>query len=93
VIRIFERKIVREMCGFVEGKERWRIRTHNHIKGILEGTRKLINSLRLRWDGHVERMQYPQMAKILQRLHWKEQEKLEDNVKDGQTRLKRIYLQ
>jgi hypothetical protein len=38
-------------------------------------------------------MQYQQIAKILQRLHWKKQEKLEDNVKDGEARLKRIYLQ
>jgi hypothetical protein len=74
-------------------KERWRIRTNNYIKEMLEDTVKFVKSLRLRWSGHVERMQYQQMAKKLQQLQWTEKEKLEDNEQDGETSLKRIYVQ
>jgi hypothetical protein len=37
VIRIFEREIVRKVCGLVKEEEWWRKRTNNYIKGVLEG--------------------------------------------------------
>jgi thiamine biosynthesis protein ThiC len=48
-----------------------------------------IKSLRLRWYGHVERMQTNDGQNKLQQLQWEIQGK-EDHVKDRRTRLKRI---
>jgi hypothetical protein len=49
-----------------------------------------IKSLRLRWYGHVERMQTNEDQNKLQQLQWKKQGKEEDHVKYGRKRLKRI---
>jgi len=56
MFRIFERKIVSNMCGPLK-EECWRIRM-NRIKGMLEGedTVKFIKSLQLRCYNHVEIM-------------------------------------
>lgn len=54
---------------------------------------KFINSLRLRQIGRVERMQNQRMPqKKLQRLHWKEQGKKENHIKDGWMRWKMIEI-
>jgi len=36
VLRIFEQKIVRKICGCVK-EESWRLRTNKEIKDILQG--------------------------------------------------------
>jgi hypothetical protein len=54
-LRIFERKIVRRICGPINEGESWRIRTHKEIEDILEGADivKFIKSLRPRLCGHI----------------------------------------
>jgi hypothetical protein len=49
-LRIFERKIVRRICGSINEGESWRVRTNKEIEDILEGADivKLIKSLRFR---------------------------------------------
>jgi hypothetical protein len=61
--RIFERKIVRRICGPINEGESWRIRTSKEIEDILEGEDivKFIKYLRLRWCGHIERMNNERM--------------------------------
>jgi hypothetical protein len=83
-LRKFERNIVRRIYGPINEGESWRIRTNKKIEDILEGTDnvKFIKSLRLRWCGHIERMNNERMPKKWQ-LKWKEQGKEEDHVKDG----------
>jgi hypothetical protein len=64
-LRIFERKIVRRIYGPINEGKSWRIRTSKEIEDILEGTDivKFIKSLRLRWCGHIERMNNKRMLK------------------------------
>jgi hypothetical protein len=49
-LRIFERKIVRRICGPINEGGSWRIRANKEIEDILEGADivKFIKSLRLR---------------------------------------------
>jgi hypothetical protein len=65
VLRIFERKIVRRIYGPINERESWRIRTNKEIEDILEGADivKFIKSLRVRWCGHIERMNNERMTK------------------------------
>jgi hypothetical protein len=60
---ILERKIVRRIYGPINEGESWRIRTNKEIEDILEGANivKFIKSLRLRWCGHIERMNNERM--------------------------------
>jgi hypothetical protein len=64
-LRIFERKIVRIIYSPINERESWSIRTNNEIEDILEGADivKFIKSLRLRWCGHIERMNNERMPK------------------------------
>jgi hypothetical protein len=64
-LRIFERKIVRRIYDPINEGESWRIRTNKEIEDILEGADivKFIKSLKLRWCGHIERMNNERMPK------------------------------
>jgi hypothetical protein len=64
-LRIFERKIVRKIYGPINEGESWRIRTNKEIEFILEGAEivKFIKYLRVRWCGHIERMNNERMPK------------------------------
>jgi hypothetical protein len=63
--RIFEGKIVRRIYGPINEGENWRIRTNKELEDMLEGADivKFIKSLRLRWCGHIERMNNEIMPK------------------------------
>jgi hypothetical protein len=57
-LRISERKITRKIYGTIKGDSS-RVRMNKEIKYILQGADivKFIKSSRIRWYGHVERMQ------------------------------------
>jgi hypothetical protein len=69
----------------------WRIRTNKEIKDIFKGAdiAKFIKFSRIRWYGHVKRMQNQRMPKQTAAVQQKEQGKEEDQAKDGRMRLKR----
>jgi hypothetical protein len=84
-LRIFERKIESKIYGPINEGESWRIRANKEIEDKLEGADivKFIKSLRLRWCGHIERMNNERMPKQIMTTKIKEQGKEEDHVKDG----------
>jgi DNA-directed RNA polymerase subunit H (RpoH/RPB5) len=58
VLAVFERKILRKICGPVKEKELWRIRRNDELEDIIKaGGGDIIKSQRIRWLGHIERMQ------------------------------------
>jgi hypothetical protein len=58
-LAVFERKILRKIYGPVKENELWRIRRNNELEAIIkrENTVRFIKCQRIRWLGHVERMQ------------------------------------
>jgi hypothetical protein len=59
VLAVFERKIVRKIYGPVKENELWRIRRNDELEDIIKGENivRFIKSQRIRWLGHIERMQ------------------------------------
>jgi hypothetical protein len=55
----FERKILRKIYGPVKENELWRIRRNDELEAIIkeENIVRLIKCQRIRWLGHIERMQ------------------------------------
>ena len=55
---IFERKILRKIHGPVKDNELWRVR-RNELETIIKGENvvRFIKCQRMRWLGHIERMQ------------------------------------
>jgi hypothetical protein len=68
---VFERKVVRRICGPVREGEQWRIRSNQELEEILRGEDivKFVKSQWLAWLGHVERMGEVRMSRKL--LHGK----------------------
>jgi hypothetical protein len=64
-LRISERHIVRKIYGPTKEGDSWRIKTNKKIKDILQEADivKWITSSRIRWYGHVKRMQNQSMPK------------------------------
>jgi hypothetical protein len=58
-LTIFERKILRKIYGPVKENELWRIQRNGELGDIIKGENivRFIKSRRIRWLGHVERMQ------------------------------------
>jgi hypothetical protein len=59
VLAVFERKIIRKIYGPVKENELWRIRRNDELEDIIKGENiiRFIKSQRIRWLGHIERMQ------------------------------------
>jgi hypothetical protein len=59
VLAVFERKILRKIYGPVKENEFWRIRRNDKLEDIIRGKNiaRFITSQRIRWFGHIERMQ------------------------------------
>jgi len=58
-LAVFERKILRRICGPVKEKELWRIRRNEELEATIkrENIVRFIKGQIIRWLGHIERMQ------------------------------------
>ena len=58
-LAVFGREILRKIYGPVKGNELWRIRRNDELEAIikLESIVRFIKWQRIRWFGHIERMQ------------------------------------
>jgi len=58
-LAVFERKILRRIYVPVKEKELWRIRRKNELEAIIKGENivRFIKGQKIRWLGHIERMQ------------------------------------
>jgi hypothetical protein len=67
----FERKILRKIYGPVKDRDNWRIRTNSELDTLTGGVNivRYIKAQRLRWFGHIQRMEDDRMVKIL--TNWK----------------------
>jgi hypothetical protein len=61
----FERKILRRTYGPVQEGDIWRIRTNEELNRSIKGENivKFINAQRIRWLGHVKRMEVGAMPR------------------------------
>jgi len=58
-LAVFERKILRKIYGPVKENELWRIRRNDELEAIMKGDNivRFIKCQKIRWLGHIERMQ------------------------------------
>jgi len=64
-LSVFERKILRKVYGTVKENELWRIRQNDELEAIIKGENivRFIKRQRIRWLGHIERMQDTEIPK------------------------------
>ena len=65
MLRIFERKILRKICGPIQEGDTWRIRNNEELNRSINGEDivKFIKAQRIRWMGHVTRMEVGAMPR------------------------------
>jgi hypothetical protein len=58
-LAVFERKILQKIYGPVKENELWRIQRNDKLEAIIKGENvvRFIKCQRIRWLGHIERMQ------------------------------------
>ena len=58
-LAVFERKILQKIYGPVKQNELWRTRQNDELEAIIKGENivRFIKCRRIRWLGHIERMQ------------------------------------
>ena len=68
---IFERKILRTIYGPGKEQNNWSIRTNSEVRTLTGGVNivRYIEAQRLRWFGHIQRMEDDRMVKKL--TNWK----------------------
>ena len=64
-LAVFERKILQKIYGPVKENELWRIRRNDELEAIIKGENivRFIRCQRIRWLGHIERMQVTAIPK------------------------------
>ena len=64
-LAVFERKILRKIYGPVKENKLWRIRRNDELEVIIKGENIVgfIKCQRIRWLGHIERMQVTAIPK------------------------------
>ena len=64
-LAIFERKILRKIYGPVKENELWRTRHNDELEAIIKGENivRFIKCQRIRWLGHIERMEDTEIPK------------------------------
>ena len=64
-LAVFERKILRKIHGPVRENELWRIPRNDELEVIIKGENivRFIKCQRIRWLGHIERMQHTAFPK------------------------------
>ena len=69
-LRIFERQILRKIFGPVNTDNIWRIRNNMEIDKLIEGADivRFIKAQRIKWLGHIQRMDQARPARKLQDL-------------------------
>jgi hypothetical protein len=67
VLLIFEREILRKIYRPVKNQDNWRIRTNSELDTLTCGVNIgfYIKAQRLRWFGHIQRMEDNRMVKKL----------------------------
>jgi len=67
MLRVWERKVLRKVFGAVRNNDGWRIRTNTELQAMYQkpSVMKDIKAGRLRWLGHVERMEAERTPKKL----------------------------
>jgi hypothetical protein len=91
VLAVFERKILRQICGRVKENELWRIRRNDVLEDIIKGENivRFIKSQQIRWLGDIERMQDTAIPKRCCMESCMQQDAEEDQKRDGwMTRLR-----
>jgi hypothetical protein len=65
LLRSFERKILRKIYGLVQEGDTWRIRYNEEVNRFIKGKdiAKFIKAQRIRWLGHVKRMEVGAMPR------------------------------
>jgi hypothetical protein len=65
LLRIFERKILRKIYGLIQEGDTWRIRNNEELNRVIkeEDIVKFIKVQRIRWLGHVKRMEVGAMPR------------------------------
>ena len=79
-LAVFERKMLRKIYGPVKENELWIIRRNDELEAIIKGENivKFIKCQRIRWLGHIERMQDTTIPKRCCTERCMQQDKEED---------------
>jgi hypothetical protein len=65
ILAIFERKNLRKIYGPVKENELWRVRRNDELETIINGENIVRLCQRIRWLGHIERMQDTAIPKTM----------------------------
>jgi hypothetical protein len=68
---VFERKILRRICGFTKGRQIWKVKTNEELDKQIKHQNIInhIKSQRLSWFGHIQRMADTRTVKKI--FNWK----------------------
>jgi hypothetical protein len=85
VLAVFERKILRKIYGPVKENELWRILWNDELEDTIKGenTFRFIKSQRIRWLGHIERMQDTAIPKSCCMESCMQHDAEGDQIRDG----------